>query len=57
MERAKERLKLVVPLTLIIIFVIFYFAFHSVAKTFMVMVGCRFRWSARSGTWLSSTTT
>ncbi|MEK7349408.1 MAG: efflux RND transporter permease subunit, partial [Nitrospirota bacterium] len=39
MERAKERLKLVVPLTLIIIFVIFYFAFQSVAKTFMVMVG------------------
>ena len=39
MERAKERLKLVVPLTLIIIFVIFYFAFHSVAKTCMVMVG------------------
>jgi Cu(I)/Ag(I) efflux system membrane protein CusA/SilA len=39
MERAKERLKFVVPLTLIIIFVIFYFAFQSVAKTFMVMVG------------------
>ena len=39
MERAKERLKLVVPLTLIIIFVIFYFTFQSVAKTFMVMVG------------------
>jgi len=39
MERVKERLKLVVPLTLIIIFVIFYFAFQSVAKTCMVMVG------------------
>jgi Cu(I)/Ag(I) efflux system membrane protein CusA/SilA len=39
MERVKERLKLVVPLTLIIIFVIFYFAFRSVAKTCMVMVG------------------
>lgn len=39
MERAKERLKLVVPLTLIIIFVTFYFAFQSVAKTLMVMVG------------------
>lgn len=39
MERAKERLKLVVPLTLIIIFVAFYFTFHSVAETFMVMVG------------------
>jgi Cu(I)/Ag(I) efflux system membrane protein CusA/SilA len=39
MERAKARLKLVVPLTLIIIFVAFYFTFRSVAETFMVMVG------------------
>jgi Cu(I)/Ag(I) efflux system membrane protein CusA/SilA len=39
MERAKARLKLVVPLTLLIIFVAFYFTFNSVAKTFMVMVG------------------
>lgn len=39
MERAKERLKLVIPLTLIIIFVAFYFTFRSVAETFMVMVG------------------
>ncbi len=39
MERVKERLKLVVPLTLIIIFVTFYFTFHSVAETCMVMVG------------------
>ena len=39
MERVKERLKLVVPLTLIIIFVVFYFTFRSVAKTCMVMVG------------------
>ena len=39
MQRVKERLMLVVPLTLVIIFVTFYFAFASVAKTFMVMVG------------------
>ena len=39
MERVKERLKLVVPLTLIIIFVTFYFTFRSVAQTCMVMVG------------------
>jgi copper/silver efflux system protein len=39
MERVKERLKLVVPLTLIIIFVTFYFAFGSIAETLMVMVG------------------
>lgn len=39
MQRVKERLKLVVPLTLVIIFVTFYFSFESMAKTFMVMVG------------------
>jgi Cu(I)/Ag(I) efflux system membrane protein CusA/SilA len=39
MERAKARLQLVVPLTLIIILVAFYFTFRSVAQTFMVMVG------------------
>lgn len=39
MERAKERLKLVVPLTLVIIFVMFYFTFGSVAETLMVMAG------------------
>ena len=39
MERVKERLKFVVPLTLVIIFVTFYFSFASVAKTCMVMVG------------------
>ncbi|MDE3118614.1 MAG: efflux RND transporter permease subunit [Nitrospirota bacterium] len=39
MERVKERLKLVVPLTLVIIFVMFYFTFSSVAETGMVMLG------------------
>ncbi|MBI5672204.1 MAG: efflux RND transporter permease subunit [Nitrospirae bacterium] len=39
MQRVKERLKFVVPLTLVIIFVTFYFSFASVAKTCMVMVG------------------
>ena len=39
MERVKERLKLVVPLTLVIIFIIFYFTFQSIAKTCMVMLG------------------
>jgi len=39
MERVKERLKLVVPLTLVIIFVTFYFSFGSVAQTVMVMAG------------------
>ncbi|MEW6544626.1 MAG: CusA/CzcA family heavy metal efflux RND transporter [Nitrospirota bacterium] len=39
MQRAWERLQLVVPLTLLIIFVLFYFTFRSVAETWMVMLG------------------
>lgn len=44
MERVKERLTVVMPLTLVIIFVMFYFTFSSVAQTLMVMLGCRFVW-------------
>lgn len=39
MERVRERLFIFVPLTIAIIFILFYFAFHSVAKTLMVMLG------------------
>lgn len=39
MERVKKRLVIFVPLTIAIIFILFYFAFHSVAKTLMVMLG------------------
>jgi Cu(I)/Ag(I) efflux system membrane protein CusA/SilA len=39
MERVKERLKIFVPLTLAIIFVLYYFTFRSVAATLMVMLG------------------
>jgi Cu(I)/Ag(I) efflux system membrane protein CusA/SilA len=39
MQRAWDRLKVVLPLTLLIIFVLFYFTFESVAKTSMVMLG------------------
>jgi Cu(I)/Ag(I) efflux system membrane protein CusA/SilA len=39
MERAWERLRLVVPLTLVLIFVLFYLTFGSVAETLMVMLG------------------
>ncbi|WP_447978019.1 efflux RND transporter permease subunit [Candidatus Nitrospira bockiana] len=39
MQRAWERLKLVVPVTLLIIFILFYFTFRSVAETGMVMLG------------------
>jgi Cu(I)/Ag(I) efflux system membrane protein CusA/SilA len=39
MQRVKERLTLVVPLTLLLIFVLFYLTFQSVAETLMVMLG------------------
>jgi Cu(I)/Ag(I) efflux system membrane protein CusA/SilA len=39
MQRVRERLKIFVPLTLAIIFVLFYFTFRSVAETLMVMLG------------------
>ena len=39
MERVRARLVIFVPLTVAIIFILFYFAFQSVAKTLMVMLG------------------
>jgi Cu(I)/Ag(I) efflux system membrane protein CusA/SilA len=39
MQRVRERLAVVVPLTLLIIFVVFYLTFRSVAETLMVMLG------------------
>lgn len=42
MQRVQERLKIFVPLTLAIIFVLFYFTFGTVAQTLMVMLGVPF---------------
>ncbi len=39
MQRVAERLQIFIPLTLAIIFVLFYFTFRSVAQTLMVMLG------------------
>jgi Cu(I)/Ag(I) efflux system membrane protein CusA/SilA len=39
MQRVRERLMIFVPLTIGIIFVLFYFTFRSVAETLMVMLG------------------
>jgi Cu(I)/Ag(I) efflux system membrane protein CusA/SilA len=39
MQRIRERLTIFIPLTIAIIFVLFYFAFRSVAETLMVMLG------------------
>jgi cobalt-zinc-cadmium resistance protein CzcA len=37
-ERAQARLMIVVPLSLILIFLLLYFAFHSVGKSLLIMV-------------------
>lgn len=42
MQRVQERLEIFVPLTLAIIFVLFYLTFRSVAETLMVMLGVPF---------------
>jgi len=42
MERAKDRLKFVIPLTIIIIFVLLYFNFKSVAESVIVMLSVPF---------------
>jgi Cu(I)/Ag(I) efflux system membrane protein CusA/SilA len=39
MERVQERLKIFVPLTIVIIFVLFYFAFNSATESLIVMLG------------------
>ncbi len=39
MERVRERLKVFVPLTVAIIFVLFYLTFRNVGETLMVMIG------------------
>jgi len=50
MERAKERLKLVVPLTLLIIFVLLYLNFRRLTETLIVMLSVPF--SLVGGVWL-----
>jgi Cu(I)/Ag(I) efflux system membrane protein CusA/SilA len=42
MERAKERLKIVIPLTLLIVFVLLYFNTAHVGKVFMVLLAVPF---------------
>lgn len=50
MERAKERLKIVVPLTLLIIFVLLYLNFRRMTETLIVMLSVPF--SLVGGIWL-----
>jgi len=50
MERAKEKLKVVVPLTILIIFVLLYFNFRRVTETLIVMLSVPF--ALVGGIWL-----
>jgi Cu(I)/Ag(I) efflux system membrane protein CusA/SilA len=50
MQRAKERLKFVIPLTLLIIFVLLYANFNSVPKTLIVLLSVPF--ALVGGVWL-----
>ncbi len=50
MQRAAERLKIVVPLTLLIIFVLLYLNFRRLTETFIVMLSVPF--SLVGGVWL-----
>ena len=49
MERAKEKLKLVIPATLAIVFLLLYFNFRSVGETMIVMLSLPF--SVVGGLW------
>ncbi|MBI2933402.1 MAG: efflux RND transporter permease subunit, partial [Planctomycetes bacterium] len=50
LERAKERLKIVVPITLLLVFVLLYFNTRSVPETFIVLLAVPF--SAVGAVWL-----
>ncbi len=50
MERAKERLKIVVPLTLLIIFLLLYFNFGNITESLIVMLSLPF--ATVGGIWL-----
>ena len=50
MERAKEKLKVVVPLTILIIFVLLYFNFRRISETLIVMLSVPF--ALVGGIWL-----
>jgi Cu(I)/Ag(I) efflux system membrane protein CusA/SilA len=50
MERAKEKLKVVVPLTIVIIFVLLYFNFRRITETLIVMLSVPF--ALVGGVWL-----
>jgi Cu(I)/Ag(I) efflux system membrane protein CusA/SilA len=50
MERAKEKLRIVVPLTILIIFVLLYFNFRRITETLIVMLSVPF--ALVGGIWL-----
>lgn len=50
MERAKEKLKVVIPVTIFIIFLLLYMNFHRITETLIVMLSLPF--SLVGGVWL-----
>jgi Cu(I)/Ag(I) efflux system membrane protein CusA/SilA len=49
LERATAKLKVVVPFTLLIIFVLLYLTFGAFGEALLIMARCRSRWWAASG--------
>jgi len=57
MQRVIERLKLVIPITLFIVFLLLYFNTGSLIKTTIILFAVHFLPSVRSGSSISSATT
>jgi Cu(I)/Ag(I) efflux system membrane protein CusA/SilA len=51
LQRALERLKWVVPVTLAIIFPLLYLVFRCVGEAAVIMLACRWQWSVATGYW------
>jgi len=57
MQRAQQRLRLVVPVTLAVIFLLLYLNFRSVTESLIIMLSLPFALGVGSGCWQHSTTT
>jgi Cu(I)/Ag(I) efflux system membrane protein CusA/SilA len=57
MARVRARLAYIIPFTLLVVFVLLYLNMRSLVKTAMVLLPCRSRPSAPSGTCTCSATT
>lgn len=53
MERAREKLQIIIPVTLCLVFLLIYLNTRSMAKVFIVMLAMPFPSSAPSGSSIS----